>query len=231
MIVFKSFFIFISFFLLIIKDTYAATPKKNKSCEKVIETIEDLTDIPKNLLLSIGKSESGRILKSNKHVIWPWTVNHAGKSLFFDTKNQMKKYVLKYVKKQDYNLDVGCMQINLKWHKNNFKKISDMFAVEPNVSYAASFLLQLKNKHGSWEKAIKYYHSSDPVKNIPYLKKVLSFWKSNKKIPTQIADNKIKTKSNFTKTNRITESIKETQPYLFARIDKVNFFRKIFAEN
>ena len=71
MIVFKSFLIFISFFLFIIKDTYAATPKKNKSCEKVIETIEDLTDIPKNLLLSIGKSESGRILKNNKHVIWP----------------------------------------------------------------------------------------------------------------------------------------------------------------
>ena len=142
MIVLKSILIFMSFFLFIIKDTYASIQKKNKSCEKVIETIEDLTDIPKNLLLSIGKSESGRILKNNKHVIWPWTVNHAGKSLFFDTKDQMKKYVLKYVKKQDYNLDVGCMQINLKWHKNNFKKISDMFAVEPNVAYAASFLLK-----------------------------------------------------------------------------------------
>ena len=92
-------------------------------------------------------------------------------------------------------------------------------------------MIQLKNKHGSCEKAIKHYHSSDPVKNKPYLKKVLSFWKSNKKVPTQIADNKIKTKSKFYKTNRITESIKETQPYLFARIDKVNFFRKIFAEN
>ena len=69
MILLKSLFICISFFLLVIKDTYSSTHKKNKSCEKVIETIEDYTDIPKNLLLSIGKSESGRILKNNKHVI------------------------------------------------------------------------------------------------------------------------------------------------------------------
>ena len=228
MIVFKSFFIFISFFLFIIKDTYAATPKKNKSCEKVIETIEDLTDIPKNLLLSIGKSESGRILKNNKHVIWPWTVNHAGKSLFFDTKKQMKKYVLENVEKKDFNLDVGCMQINLKWHKNNFKKISDMFAVEPNVSYAASFLLQLKNKHGSWDKAIKHYHSSDPKKNKPYLIKVKNFWKIKE-------DNTVKSAINIKRkeanTNSLSSIIKDRQPYLFARIEKVKFFRNIFSQN
>ena len=228
MIVFKSLFIFISFFLFIIKDTYASTQKKNESCEKVIETIEDLTDIPKNLLLSIGKSESGRILKSNKHVIWPWTVNHAGKSLFFDTKNQMKKYVLKYVKKQDYNLDVGCMQINLKWHKNNFKKISDMFAVEPNVSYAASFLLQLKNKHGSWDKAIKHYHSSDPKKNKPYLIKVKHFWKKKEDNTVKFAINIKRKEAN---TNSLSSIIKDRQPYLFARIEKVKFFRNIFSQN
>ena len=228
MILLKSLFIFIIFFLFVIKDTYSSTHKKNKSCEKVIETIEDYTDIPKNLLLSIGKSESGRILKNNKHVIWPWTVNHAGKSLFFDTKKQMQKYVLKHVELKDYNLDVGCMQINLKWHKNNFKKISDMFAIEPNVSYAASFLLQLKNKHGSWDKAIKHYHSSDPNKNKPYLIKVNQFWKNKKDKTVKSAVN-IKDKgSNSISLSRM---IKDSQPYLFARIEKVKFFRNIFAQN
>ena len=228
MILLKSLFIFISFFLLVIKDTYSSTLKKNKSCEKVIETIEDYTDIPKNLLLSIGKSESGRILKNNKHVIWPWTVNHAGKSLFFDTKKQMQKYVLKHVELNDYNLDVGCMQINLKWHKNNFKKISDMFAIEPNVSYAASFLLQLKNKHGSWDKAIKHYHSSDPNKNKPYLIKVNQFWK-NKKDKTVKSALNIKDKGS--NSISLSKMIKDSQPYLFARIEKVKFFRNIFAQN
>ena len=99
-----------------------------------------------------------------------------------------------------------------------------MFALEPNISYAASFLRQLKNRHGSWDEAIKNYHSSDPKKNKPYLNKVKKFWKTNKQ------KQYVKTTK---KTDKllITERIKDTQPYLFNRIDKVNFFRKIFAQN
>ena len=228
MILFKTFVIFASIFLFLIKSAYSAYPSNSKSCEIVIKNIENLTDIPENLLSSVGKAESGRILENNKHVIWPWTVNHAGKSLFFDTKKQMKKYVLKNVEKKDFNLDVGCMQINLKWHKNNFKKISDMLAIEPNVSYAASFLLQLKNKHGSWNKAIKHYHSSDPNKNKPYLIKVNKFWKNQKNMSKKLAANNKEKKSN---TNSLSSMIKDSQPYLFARIEKVKFFRNIFSQN
>ena len=228
MILVKTFFIFASIFLFLIKSAYSAYPSNSKSCEIVIKNIENLTDIPENLLSSIGKAEAGRILENNKYVIWPWTVNHAGKSLFFDTKKQMKKYVLKNVEKKDFNLDVGCMQINLKWHKNNFKKISDMLAIEPNVSYAASFLLQLKNKHGSWNKAIKHYHSSDPNKNKPYLIKVNKFWKNQKNISIKLAANNKEKKSN---NNSLSSMIKDSQPYLFARIEKVKFFRNIFSQN
>ena len=217
-----------AYILFVLKSSFAAEIKSK--CEDVIRNIENITDIPSGLLLGIGKAESGRILKNNEMVIWPWTINHAGKSLFFDNKSQMKSYLLKHTKKGDNNLDVGCMQINLKWHKQNFKDIKDMMAIEPNISYAASFLVQLKNKHGSWEKAIKHYHSSDPIKNKPYLNKVLSFWQSYKKKSIQIADNKTKINLNSSNTNNISESIKDTQPYLFARIDKVNFFRKIFQE-
>ena len=228
MILFKTFLTFASIFLFLIKSACSAYPSNSKSCEIVIKNIENLTDIPENLLSSVGKAEAGRILENNKHVIWPWTVNHAGKSLFFDTKKQMKKYVLKNVEKKDFNLDVGCMQINLKWHKNNFKKISDMLAIEPNVSYAASFLLQLKNKHGSWNKAIKHYHSSDPNKNKPYLIKVNKFWKNQKNMSIKLAANNKEKKSN---TNSLSSMIKDSQPYLFARIEKVKFFRNIFSQN
>lgn len=228
MTLFNTFFTFASIFLFLIKSAYSAYPSNSKSCEIVIKNIENLTDIPENLLSSVGKAEAGRILENNKHVIWPWTVNHAGKSLFFDTKKQMKKYVLKNVEKKDFNLDVGCMQINLKWHKNNFKKISDMLAIEPNVSYAASFLLQLKNKHGSWNKAIKHYHSSDPNKNKPYLIKVNKFWKNQKNMSIKLAANNKEKKSN---TNSLSSMIKDSQPYLFARIEKVKFFRNIFSQN
>ena len=215
-----------AFTLLLLKTSLAKSQKSG--CEVIIKKIESLTDIPSGLLLGIGKAESGRI-KNDEIVIWPWTINHAGKSLFFDNKNQMKRYLLKRVKKGDNNLDVGCMQINLKWHKHNFKNIKDMIAIEPNVSYAASFLIQLKGKYGTWEKAIKHYHSSDPIKNKPYLNKVVNFWKQKDKKIVQATKKRISSQK-ISKLNNKSISIKESQPYLFARIDKVNFFRKIFAE-
>ena len=216
-------------FLALMKVSYADNIKKFSSCEKTIESIELQTDIPKGLLLGIGKAEAIRKI-NNKYIIWPWTVNHAGKSMFFETKKQMRNYVSKNLKKNDFNIDVGCMQINIKWHKNNFKKIADMFEVSPNISYAASFLLQLKNKHGSWDKAIKHYHSSDPKKNIPYLTKVKSFWK--KLESEKIIKAKTIKHESLKKTNQasLANMIKERQPYLFERIEKVKFFRNIFSQ-
>ena len=226
---FKPSILFTLIFLSLINETFADDIKKLNLCEKIIKNIELQTDIPKGLLLGIGKAEAIRKL-NNKYIIWPWTINHAGKSLFFDTKKQMTNYVFKNLQKNDLNIDVGCMQINIKWHKNNFKKIADMFEVSPNISYAASFLLQLKKKHGSWDKAIKHYHSSDPKKNIPYLIKVKSFWKrlEGKKI---IKAKNIKHESvKKTNTTSISNMIKERQPYLFKRIEKVKFFRDIFSQ-
>ena len=222
--------IFTIFFLSLIKESYADNIRKFNPCENKIKSLELQTDIPKGLLLGIGKAEAIRKI-NNKYIIWPWTINHAGKSMFFDTKKQMRNYVFKNLKRNDFNIDVGCMQINIKWHKNNFKKISDMFEVNPNISYAASFLQQLKNKHGSWDKAIKHYHSSDPKKNKPYLIKVKSFWKKVEEDKIIKAKN-IKYES-FKKINEtsLANMIRKRQPYLFERIEKVEFFRNIFSQN
>ena len=106
-----------------------------------------------------------------------------------------------------------------------------MFEVNPNISYAASFLKQLKNKHGSWDKAIKHYHSSDPKKNNPYLMKVKSFW--NKKEGEKSTKEKYIKYEPLKKNNdtSLANMIRERQPYLFERIDKVKFFRNIFSQN
>ena len=227
---FKTSIIFTISFLILAKEAFTDNIDKLKLCENTIESVELQTDIPKGLLLGIGKAEAIRKI-NNKYIIWPWTINHAGKSLFFDDKEQMKNYVFKNLKRKDFNIDVGCMQINIKWHKNNFKKISDMFEINPNISYAASFLQQLKNKYGSWDKAIKHYHSSDPKKNKPYLIKVKSFWKKVEEEKIIKAKN-IKYES-FKKINEnsLANMIRKRQPYLFERIEKVEFFRNIFSQN
>ena len=46
-----------------------------------------------------------------------------------------------------------------------------------NVDYSARFLKKLHKRHGSWEKAVKYYHSSKSKYNVKYYKKVRAVWK------------------------------------------------------
>ena len=190
-------------------------------CEKNILDIERQIDIPKGLLKAIGLTESGRYIKKSQLVVWPWTINVNKKSLFFDNKKQMLNFLMHEIKKGNYNLDVGCMQINLKWHGKYFKKISDSIDPKINISYATSFLFKLKSDFNTWTEAIKRYHSSKPSKNIKYHKKVLANWNVSKNKNVKQIPNK---------ENSLKVHIKDNQPNLFKSYEKIMFFRKIFME-
>ena len=210
----------ISFLTILIHPILAFSDDKN-ICEKKIIEIESQINIPKGLLKAIGLTESGRYIEKSKRVIWPWTINFKKKSLFFDSKSQMLKFLDNEVKKGNYDLDVGCMQINLKWHGKYFKKISDSIDPKINISYATSFLFKLKSDFNTWTEAIKRYHSSKPSKNTKYHKKVLANWNVSK-------NNNIKQIPN--KENSLKDHIKDNQPNLFKSYEKIMFFRKIFME-
>ena len=171
---FLYFCLFTTVFTLLLFKTSLAKPQQSE-CEAIIKKIESLTDIPTGLLLGIGKAESGRI-KNNEIVIWPWTINHAGKSLFFDTKSDALLYLTNHISSKFKNIDVGCMQINVKWHREHFKSFSSMIDPRTNIEYAAQFLTNLKMAHGSWEKAIKHYHSSTSKLHTKYYAKVAKVW-------------------------------------------------------
>ena len=69
------------------------------------------------------------------------------------------------------------MQLNFRWHKDFFNNLSDMINPIKNVDYAARFLNKLYQRHRSWEKAVKYYHSSKSKYNVKYYRKVKAVWK------------------------------------------------------
>ena len=133
-------------------------------CEYLASVIEEKKDLPVGLLSSISNVEAGRIIHNNPKRGWPWTVNHAGEGLFFESKLEATKYVKRYLKLGDVNMDVGCMQISLKWHSDNFSTLEEAFDPLININYAADFLKKLFSIHKDWNLAIKHYHSSDPKK-------------------------------------------------------------------
>ena len=129
--------------------------------------------IPEGLMQSITRVEAGRKTVTGEYMPWTWTLNDTGEGLFFDTRQAALDYLQVAVNAGDHSVDVGCMQVNTKWHMDGFFNLADMLDPVQNADYAASFLLDLFAAHQSWDGAVKHYHSSDPAKNVQYHSRVL----------------------------------------------------------
>ena len=127
-----------------------------------------------DLLQTISAVESGRWDNlQNRYVAWPWTVNVKGKGYYFASREDAVRAVKKFQAQGIESIDVGCMQINLKYHGEAFNSVDEAIDPSNNVKYSAKFLRTLYSKHGqNWKKAAKRYHSGNPEKGEAYTKRL-----------------------------------------------------------
>ena len=147
--------------------------KELDNCNYLTEKYGKIYNLPNKLLTSIALVESG--IKKNEFKSWPWTLNVSGKSMYFDNKLETLEYLQSNINLKK-SIDVGCMQINTKYHLKNFKDLSHLVEPEENVKYAAIYLLKLYKKYKSWNEAVSRNHSSIPKRKKNYLKKVYTYW-------------------------------------------------------
>ena len=118
--------------------------------------------LPEGLLPAIALVESGRGTGRGGIAPWPWTLNQGGKGMYFDTREEALAYLKQAVAEGVTNIDVGCMQLNWKWHAAGFASPEDMIDPARNTRYAARFMVELYNRLGSWDTAAAAYHSTTP---------------------------------------------------------------------
>lgn len=148
----------------------------DNDCESLTKIVEKTFALPTGILTSISRVEAGRVTDNGEQRAWPWTINHAGKGVFFDTKDEMLEYVSTHLDDSDQNIDIGCMQINHFWHGDQFVDLDEMADPFTNIVYSAIFLTDLKATHESWDQAIRHYHNANPNQNAPYVEKVYAVW-------------------------------------------------------
>nr|WP_239030016.1 transglycosylase SLT domain-containing protein [Nereida sp. MMG025] len=90
---------------------------------------------------------------------WPWAINVSGKGEYFQTSTALSDRAVALKNASRRNFDVGCFQINYRWHGHRFQTIDQMIDPISNTRYAAAFLSRLKAEGGSWDYAIGAYHS------------------------------------------------------------------------
>lgn len=141
----------------------ATTPAEiSGACVRVAEEASRRTGVPVSVLKAISLNESGRKVGGGFGP-WPWTVNMEGEGHFFDTFAEARAYVAREYARGARSFDVGCFQINYKWHGEAFSSIDQMFEPLANALYAARFLTELYAETGSWNGAAGAYHSRTKV--------------------------------------------------------------------
>jgi soluble lytic murein transglycosylase-like protein len=126
---------------------------------------------------AVAIAESGRpVGKGQARIAWPWTVTAGGSGRYFATKAAAIAHVRALRRDGVRSIDVGCMQINLRYHPRAFESLDEAFDPERNAAYAGDFLARLYDK----SRALAFYHSGDRVKGSRYRRRVEKLWSSER---------------------------------------------------
>ena len=165
--------------------SYLSLPENTSITENVFVAVDDVCaiavaqaeneyQIKKDLLQTIASVESGRWSKlRDKRVAWPWTVQSNGSGHYYKTKEEAVQAVKDLQAKGITNIDVGCLQINLKYHGQAFSSVEDALDPEKNAVYGAKFLKNMYEKNGhNWQRTAMQYHSKNHHKGLIYKKRL-----------------------------------------------------------
>lgn len=131
----------------------AAPPAQAISCAEAAGNAEQTWGLPPGLLLAIGDVESG---------LTPYALNVEGRSIHPDSMADAIVTVRNHQMAGVRSIDVGCFQVNLRWHPNAFAYLEQAFDPTANALYAARYLSELYGQSGSWTNAVGLYHSTNP---------------------------------------------------------------------
>ena len=130
-------------------------------CEREMARAADLHGIPLGVLYSVGLTETG-----GKRGLRPYAMNIDGRAMF---PRDLAEALLLFDEARQAGakfVDVGCMQINHRWHARQFASVREMFDPTRNVAYAARLLKQLRARQPSWTMAVARYNAgpnNDPA--------------------------------------------------------------------
>ena len=130
-------------------------------CDVAAVEASRIHGVPVEILRAIALTETGRRL-DGKTRPWPWTVNMEGAGHWFGNRAEARAYVEREVARGARSYDIGCFQINARWHGHAFPSLEAMFDPRMNADYAARFLSDLHAEFGDWSSAAGAYHSRTP---------------------------------------------------------------------
>ncbi len=138
-----------------------AAPARPDLCEGAALRASAESGVPADVLMAIALVESGRAIDGRMRP-WPWAANADGRGHWFASADEAARFARRQLARGQTSFDLGCFQINWRWHGQHFDRPEALLDPLVSARYAARFLLQLHDEFGSWEAAAGAYHSRSP---------------------------------------------------------------------
>ena len=137
-------------------------------CDRAAEIAARESGVPLAVLRTLTRVETGRGRAGGVEP-WPWTLNIGGDGAWFEDAAAALAAARRALADGRRNVDLGCFQINHRWHGAEFADLSEMLDPVANARYAARFLRELHAELGDWTAAAGAFHSRNPVHAERYL--------------------------------------------------------------
>lgn len=148
----------------------AADPAESL-CAAAADLAAAATGVPRGVLQAVMLAESGRRGAASASG-WPWAVNQAGAGTYHPDRRSALAAVNAALAAGARNIDLGCFQLNWRWHGAAFDGPEAMLDPVRNAAHAARFLRDLHAEFGDWHAATGAYHSRDPDRAARYAGRV-----------------------------------------------------------
>ena len=168
------------------------SPHTSQMCDNAAVRASKRSGVPVAVLRAITRVETGR-RQHGSLLPWPWTINSEGAGQWFSDRKQARNFAIERIALGLRSFDLGCFQLNFRWHGAAFDSLDSMLDPDLSAAYAAGFLKDLYLETGNWPAAAAAYHSRTPKYANRYRKKFeqvfaeLDFGSDNQNVKEDVA--------------------------------------------
>jgi len=130
------------------------------------------------LVYAVALVESAKAQNKNQVRPWPWTLSSPDGGVYAASKQEATSALERLSKAHGKNVDVGLMQVNLRWHGHRVKEATDLLDMQTNLDVACAILAEaISSAPGDLALGIgRYHHWKDEQRARGYGQRVIGVW-------------------------------------------------------
>lgn len=128
------------------------------------------------ILYAVALTESRKNDGQNRVIPSPWAINNAGNTFIPGSQQEAEALLIQLMDQGKRNIDVGIMQVNLRWHGHRVAKPEQLLIPSTNLEIGASVLSEaIQSVPGNLAHGIgRYYSWKNELAAIQYGQKVIA---------------------------------------------------------